>query len=43
MVNDPAFLVTRQMEDHITWQDASSIKKKILKYKDKLDDYDIQN
>lgn len=43
MVNDPALLVTRQMEDHITWQDTSSIKKKILKYKDKLDDYDVLN
>lgn len=43
VVTDPAFLVTRPMEDHITWQDTSSIKKKILKYKDKLDDYDMQN
>ncbi|KAI8326434.1 hypothetical protein GQ54DRAFT_294707 [Martensiomyces pterosporus] len=40
-VTDPAFLVTRNMEDFITWVDTSSIKRKILKYNDKLDDFDL--
>jgi hypothetical protein len=30
-------------EDHVGWVDNSSIKKKILKYNDKFDDYDIMN
>jgi U3 small nucleolar ribonucleoprotein protein IMP3 len=29
------------MEDFVTWADSSKIKKKILKYNDKLDDYDF--
>ncbi|PVU90833.1 hypothetical protein BB561_004699 [Smittium simulii] len=40
-VTDPAFLVTRNMEDFITWVDTSKIKRKILTYNDKLDDFDI--
>ncbi|CAN6277233.1 unnamed protein product [Urochloa humidicola] len=40
VVTDPAFLVTRNMEDFITWVDSSNIKKKIMKYNDALDDYD---
>ncbi|PON82112.1 Ribosomal protein [Trema orientale] len=42
-VTDPAFLVTRNMEDFITWVDSSKIKKKVLEYNDKLDDYDAMN
>lgn len=42
-VREPALLVTRQLEDHVGWVDNSSIKKKILKYNDKLDDYDLMN
>ncbi|CAL5070557.1 unnamed protein product [Urochloa decumbens] len=41
VVTDPAFLVTRNMEDFITWADSSKIKKKIMKYNDALDDYDV--
>ncbi|EWS75574.1 U3 small nucleolar ribonucleoprotein IMP3 (macronuclear) [Tetrahymena thermophila SB210] len=41
-ITDPAFLVSRNLEDHIEWMDQSKIKKKILEYKDKMDDYDIQ-
>mmetsp|Transcript_64541 Transcript_64541/g.75046 ORF Transcript_64541/g.75046 Transcript_64541/m.75046 type:complete len:183 (-) Transcript_64541:673-1221(-) len=41
VVTDPALLVTRTMEDHITWAESSSIKKKILNYSNKLDDYDL--
>ncbi len=36
-------IVTRQLQDHVGWVDNSSIKKKILKYNDKLDDYDLMN
>ena len=42
-VTEPAFLVTRQLEDHVGWVQTSSIKKKILEYNDKFDDYDILN
>ncbi|KAI8872898.1 30S ribosomal protein S4 [Ramicandelaber brevisporus] len=41
IVNDPAFLVTRNMEDYVTWSDTSKIKRKIMKYNDKLDDFDL--
>uniref|UniRef100_A0A061RGH8 U3 small nucleolar ribonucleoprotein protein IMP3 n=1 Tax=Tetraselmis sp. GSL018 TaxID=582737 RepID=A0A061RGH8_9CHLO len=40
-VTDPAFLVTRNMEDFVTWVDTSKIKRKVMKYNDKLDDYDL--
>ena len=36
-VTDPAFLVTRNMEDFVTWEGSSKIKKKVLEYNDKLD------
>ncbi|PNY01599.1 U3 small nucleolar ribonucleoprotein IMP3 [Trifolium pratense] len=42
-ITDPAFLVTRNMEDFITWVDSSKIKRKVLQYNDKLDDYDLLN
>lgn len=42
-VTDPAFLVTRNMEDFVTWVDTSKIKRKVLQYNDKLDDYDAMN
>ena len=41
VVTDPTMLVTRTMEDHINWADNSRIKKKILTYKNTLDDYDL--
>ncbi|CAJ0872061.1 451_t:CDS:2 [Entrophospora sp. SA101] len=34
-VTDPAYLVTRNLEDFITWVDTSKIKRKIMKYNDK--------
>jgi len=40
-VTDPAFLVTRAMEDHVTWVDTSKIKRTVQKYNDKLDDFDL--
>jgi U3 small nucleolar ribonucleoprotein protein IMP3 len=41
VITDPAFLVTRTFEDYVTWVDSSKIKKTIMKYNDKLDDYDL--
>ncbi|TRY62536.1 hypothetical protein TCAL_02060 [Tigriopus californicus] len=43
MVKDPAFLVTRNMEDFVTWVNASAIRKKMLEYKEMRDDYDMFN
>ncbi|XP_074308364.1 uncharacterized protein LOC141643214 isoform X2 [Silene latifolia] len=40
-VTDPAFLVTRNMEDLLTWESSSKINKGIQQYHDKLDDYDL--
>ena len=31
-MTDPAFLVTRNMEDFVTWVDTSKIKRKVQKY-----------
>lgn len=41
VVTDPNLLVSRKMEDHIDWVQNSKIRKKILEYKDELDDYDL--
>ncbi|KAI9889996.1 MAG: Small subunit (SSU) processome component [Vezdaea aestivalis] len=41
VVTDPAFLVTRNMEDFVTWVDSSKVKRNILQYRDKLDDFDL--
>ncbi|MEW5303108.1 MAG: hypothetical protein WDW36_005832 [Sanguina aurantia] len=40
-VTDPAHHITRSMEDFVTWVDTSKIKRKVLKYNDALDDYDL--
>jgi len=40
-ITDPAYLVTKNMEDFVTWVDTSKIKRKIMKYNDKLDDFDL--
>ena len=40
-ITDPSYLVTRSMEDFVTWVDTSKIKRKVLQYNDKLDDYDL--
>ncbi|KAH7289613.1 hypothetical protein KP509_30G011800 [Ceratopteris richardii] len=42
-VTDPAFSVTRNMEDFVTWVDTSKIRRKVLQYNDRLDDYDLLN
>lgn len=41
VVTDGAFLVTRNMEDFVTWVDSSKIKRSVLRYRDKLDDFDL--
>ena len=41
VITDPAFLVTRTFEDYVTWVDSSKIKRTIMRYNDKLDDYDL--
>ncbi|KAJ3395980.1 Small subunit (SSU) processome component [Lobulomyces angularis] len=41
VITDPAYLVSRNYEDFVTWVDTSKIKRKIMKYNDKLDDYDL--
>ena len=40
-VTDPAFHVTRAMEDCVTWAAGSKIKRKVARYNDALDDYDL--
>ncbi|KAK8937628.1 hypothetical protein KSP40_PGU019001 [Platanthera guangdongensis] len=42
-ITDPAFLVTRNMEDFITWVDSSKIKRKVMEYNERLDVYDAFN
>ena len=42
-VKDPAMLVTRNMEDFLTWMDTSKIKRKVSQFNDNLDDYDLLN
>lgn len=40
-ITDPAFLVTRHMEDFVTWVDTSKLKRSIMRYNDELDDFDL--
>ncbi|XP_014091256.1 U3 small nucleolar ribonucleoprotein protein IMP3 [Bactrocera oleae] len=39
MITDPAFLVTRNLEDFVTWVDSSKIKQHVLNYNDERDDF----
>lgn len=41
VVTDPAFLVTRNLEDFVTWVDSSKVRRTVHKYNDKLDDFDL--
>ena len=41
VVTNTAYLVTRMNEDYVTWVDSSKIKRAILQYNDKVDDYDL--
>ncbi|UKZ48614.1 Small subunit (SSU) processome component [Trichoderma virens] len=40
-ITDPAYLVTRNNEDFVTWAVGSKIKKNIMKYRDELDDFEL--
>ncbi|XP_017465075.1 PREDICTED: U3 small nucleolar ribonucleoprotein protein IMP3 [Rhagoletis zephyria] len=39
MITDPAFLVTRNLEDFVTWVDSSKIKQHVMEYNDQRDDF----
>ena len=41
LITDPAYLVTRNMEDYVTWTDNSKIKKNVLKYRNQIDDFEL--
>lgn len=41
VVTDPAYLVTRNMEDFITWVESSKIKKHVMEYNEERDDFDL--
>lgn len=43
VITDPAYLVTRNLEDFITWVDGSNIRKTILKFNGEQDDYSELN
>ncbi|KAF9069250.1 hypothetical protein BDP27DRAFT_1325875 [Rhodocollybia butyracea] len=40
-ITDPAYLVTRHIEDFVTWVDTSKLKRTIMNYNDELDDFDL--
>ncbi|CAK7267849.1 U3 small nucleolar ribonucleoprotein imp3 [Sporothrix epigloea] len=40
-ITDPAFLVTRNLEDFVTWTVGSKIKRHIMQYRDELDDFEL--
>ncbi|CCK70319.1 snoRNA-binding rRNA-processing protein IMP3 KNAG_0E00510 [Huiozyma naganishii CBS 8797] len=42
LITDPAYLVTRNMEDYVTWTDGSKIKRTALKYRNAIDDFDLE-
>jgi len=41
LVKDPAFLVTRNMEDFVTWVNSSKIKQHIMEYSGQRDDFEM--
>uniref|UniRef100_A0A5S6QYK7 ER membrane protein complex subunit 6 n=1 Tax=Trichuris muris TaxID=70415 RepID=A0A5S6QYK7_TRIMR len=41
MINDPAYLVPRSLEDFVTWTNSSKIRKHVLEYNDERDDFDL--
>lgn len=43
VIKDVDFFVPRNMEDYISWNDKSTIKKKISKHKGNYDDYAFLN
>jgi U3 small nucleolar ribonucleoprotein protein IMP3 len=43
VITNPGFLVTRALEDHITWTNNSKIKRRIAEYNNQVDDYEMLN
>lgn len=41
VITDPAFLVSRSMEDLVTWVDQGKVRRAVAKYNDKLDDFEL--
>ncbi|XP_048005439.1 U3 small nucleolar ribonucleoprotein protein IMP3 [Leguminivora glycinivorella] len=41
VVKDPAFLVSRSLEDFVTWVDGSAIKRHVMEYNEMRDDFDL--
>lgn len=41
VVKDPAYLVSRTLEDFVTWVDSSAIKRHVLEYNNERDDFDL--
>ena len=41
VIMDPAFMVTRSMEDFVTWTDTSKIRQHVMEYNDIRDDFDF--
>ncbi|CEH17612.1 alpha-l rna-binding motif-containing protein [Ceraceosorus bombacis] len=41
VITDPAFAVTRNLEDFVSWVDQSAVKRTIKKYSGELDDFDL--
>ena len=41
LILDPAFLVTRHLEDFVTWKETSKIRQHILEYNEERDDFEL--
>lgn len=41
VVSEPAYHVSRNEEDFVTWRDDSKIRRKVAKYNDRLDDAEL--
>jgi U3 small nucleolar ribonucleoprotein protein IMP3 len=35
-ITDPAYLVTRNMEDYVTWVDTSKLRRTVMSYNDEV-------
>ena len=42
VVTDPAFIVSRSLQDFVTWVDSSKIKRAVMAYSDAIDDFELQ-
>lgn len=41
VIKDPAFIVSRTLEDFVTWVDSSKIRRHVLEYNDMRDDFEM--